>query len=78
MVSVPVPGGRPVPGSVRDDSVSADGPVPVTASPDVFLMLMVSSPRLRVIRVARQRGAWQPATRTAPGGAAVPAGIVLP
>jgi hypothetical protein len=26
MVSVPVPGGRLVPGSVRDDTVSTDGP----------------------------------------------------
>jgi hypothetical protein len=77
-VSVPVSGGRPVPGLVRDDTVSADGPVPVTASPGAFLTFMVSFPLMRVIGVAWRRGAWQPATRTAPGGAAVPAAIVLP
>jgi hypothetical protein len=77
IVSVPFPGGRPVPGSVLDDTVSTDGPVTVTAFPGAFLTLMVSFPLMRVIGVAWRRGAWHPATRTDPGGAGVPAGIVL-
>jgi hypothetical protein len=77
-VSVPVAGWWPVSGSVRDDTVSTDGPVPVTASPDAALALMVSFPLMRAIGVARRRRTWQPATRTAPGGAGCPGGIVLP
>jgi len=41
-VSVPDPGGRLASGSVRDDTVSMDGPVPVTALRSTFLTLMVS------------------------------------
>ena len=39
-VSMPVPGGRLASGSVRDDTVSTDGPVPVMALPGAFLTLM--------------------------------------
>ena len=41
-VSVPEPGGRLASGSVRDDTVSIDGPVPVTALRSAFVTLMVS------------------------------------
>ena len=71
---MPVAGGRAVSGSVRDDTVSAHGPVPVTAWPGALLAFIVSFPLMRVIRVSRRRAAWQPATRTAPGSAAAMAG----
>jgi hypothetical protein len=70
------PGGWPVPGSVRRHRERGRGRH-VTASPDAFLRLMVSFPLMRVIGVAWLRGAWQRATRTAPGVAAVPTEIVL-
>jgi hypothetical protein len=73
-VSVPVPGGWLVSGSVRDDTVSTDRPVPVAAVPGAFLVLRVSFGLMLLIWVARRRVGWQPATRTAPGGAAVVAG----
>ena len=43
-MSVPVPGGRLACGPVRDDTVSADGPLPVTALRSAFVTLMVSFP----------------------------------
>jgi len=43
-VSVPVPGGRLACGPVRDDTVSTDGPLPVTALRSAFVTLMVSFP----------------------------------
>jgi hypothetical protein len=78
MVSVSDPGGRLASGSERDDTVSTDGPLPVMALRSAFVTLMASFPRVWPIRVARRRGAWQPATRTAPGGAAAVEGIVAP
>jgi hypothetical protein len=77
-VSVPDPGGRLASGPVRDDTVSTDGLLPVTALRSAFVTLVVSFPLVWPIRVARQLGAWQPATRTAPGGAGRRGGIVLP
>lgn len=46
---MPTAGGWPVSGSVRDDTVSTDGPVPVTVLPGAFLVLMVSFPLMPLI-----------------------------
>jgi hypothetical protein len=42
---MPDPGGRLASGSVRDDTVSTDSPVPVTVARSALVTLMVSFPR---------------------------------